>query len=153
MKAILSCRPRVRGRERFNEASALIDSLVSRVLPEHALVEINLVGERRMAELNRKYRRRRGPSEILSFSYGTHQGGSHEDTMGEIYLCWPGITRSAERRRVKSEEYMLRLIAHGLCHLKGYCHDDETEERKMEEVEKRLLHGLLKDGVIDRLFE
>ena len=143
MKAILSCRPRVRGRERFNETSALIDSLVSRVLPKHALVEINLVGERRMAELNRKY----------SFSYDSHPGGGNEDTMGEIYLCWPRIARSAERRRVKSEEYMIRLIAHGLCHLKGCRHDDETEERKMEEVEKRLLHGLLKDGVVDRLFE
>lgn len=153
MKAILSCRPRVRGRERFNETSALIDSLVFKVLPKHALVEINLVGGRRMAELNRRYRGRRGPSEILSFSYGSDPGSGHENTVGEIYLCWPRLARSAEKRRVEDEEYMLRLVAHGLCHLKGYRHDDEMEERKMEEVEKRLLRGLLKDGVIDRLFE
>lgn len=141
------------GRERFNETSALIDSLVFRVLPKHALVEINLVGERRMAELNRRYRGRRGPSEILSFSYASDPDGGQENTVGEIYLCWPRLARGAERRRVEEEDYMVRLIAHGLCHLKGYRHDDEMEEGKMEEVEKGLLRGLLKNGVIDRLFE
>ncbi len=153
MKAILSCKPRVSGRERFNETSALIDSLVSKVLPKHALVEINLVGERRMAELNRRYRGRRGPSEILSFSYGIGPNIGGEDIVGEIYLCWPRLAHGAVRRRVEEEHYMLRLIAHGLCHLKGYRHDIEMEERKMEGVEKGLLRGLLRDGVIERLFE
>jgi probable rRNA maturation factor len=141
------------GRERFRETSALIDSLVLRVLPKHAIVEINLVGERRMVELNKRYRGRRGASEILSFSYGSEPGLGQDDSIGEIYLCWPRLTRGAQRRKVDDKEYALRLIAHGLCHLKGYSHGNEAEERKMEEVEKRLLQGLLSDEVIKRLFE
>ena len=153
MKAILSCTPRASGRERFSEASAMIDSLVSKVPPKDALVEINLVGRRKMTELNRRFRGRRGPSEILSFSYGVDAVDGSDSTAGEIYLYWPRLARNAERRRVGDVDYMLRLIAHGLCHVKGHGHDDEIEERKMEEVEKGLLRGLLKDDIIDRLFE
>ena len=153
MKAILSCRPRVIGRERFREASSLIESLVLKVLPKQAIVEINLIGERRMAELNKRYRDRRGASEILSFSYGSDAGSGQDDAIGEIYLCWARLTRGAHSRGVDDKEYMLRLIAHGLCHLKGHSHGNEAEERKMEEVEKRLLQGLLDDEVLKRLFE
>jgi probable rRNA maturation factor len=143
----------VKGRERFRETSTLIDSLVLKVLPKHAIVEINLVGERKMAELNKRYRGRPGASEVLSFSYGSEPGLGQDDSIGEIYLCWPRLARGAQSRGVDDKEYMLRLVAHGLCHLEGYSHGNEAEESKMEEVEKRLLQGLLNDEVIKRLFE
>jgi probable rRNA maturation factor len=145
--------PRVRGRERFNGNSARIESLARKVSPKGAVVEINLVGVRRIAELNSRFRGRRGPSEILSFSYGSDAARGPEDPVGEIYICWARLARGAARRKVKEEDYMLRLVAHGLCHLEGYRHDDETGEREMEEVEKRLLRGFVTDSVISRLFE
>ena len=155
MKVILSCRPRVRGKAGFEKAAGLVESLASRVAPTDSLVEVNLVGERRMAELGRIYRRRKGASEILTFPYSTYPGGgtADEDALGEIFLCWTRLTAGARRRRVSSIHYMLRLLAHGLCHLKGYRHDDEENERKMEEVERKLLRGLIPKGVIARLFE
>ena len=58
----------------------------------------------------------------------------------------------ARRRRVKPAFYMLRLLAHGLCHLKGYRHDDDESESRMEEVERELLRGLIPRDAIARLF-
>lgn len=152
MKAILSCNRRVSGRERFEENAASIESLVRRVAPAGALVEINLVGEKRMARLNREFKRRRGPAEILSFAYGAEDAGGPEDPVGEIYLCWPRLMQGARRRGVRGADYLLRLIAHGLCHIKGHTHDDESSEREMEEVEKELLRGLVDGAVVARLF-
>ena len=108
-----------------------------------------------MAELNRAYRRRKGASEILTFSYDTNTDGEgkEEDAVGEIFLCWSRLVVGARGRGVSPEHYMLRLLAHGLCHLEGYRHDDEKSERRMEEVESRLLRGLMPKGVIARLFE
>jgi rRNA maturation RNase YbeY len=145
----------VKGRAEFEGISDLVESLASRVPPSDSLVEINLIGERRMAELGRIYRRRQGVSEILTFSYGTYAGGEEdgEDAVGEIFLCWTRLAAGARRRGVSPEHYMLRLLAHGLCHLKGYRHDDEKGERKMEEVESRMLLGLMPKDVIARLFE
>jgi rRNA maturation RNase YbeY len=155
VKVILSCRPRVRGKTGFERAAGLVESLASRVAPADSLVEINLVGERRMTELNRVYRRRKGAAEILTFFYSTDTGAgiAGEDVLGEIFLCWARLTAGARRRRVTPVYYMLRLLAHGLCHLKGYRHADEKGERKMEEVERKLLRGLVPEGVIARLFE
>lgn len=155
MKVTLSCRPRVKGRAEFEGMSDLVESLASRAAPSDSLVEINLVGERRMAELGRIYRRRKGASEILTFPYGTcpDGGDDDEDSVGEIFLCWARLSAGAHGRRVSPEHYMLRLLAHGLCHLKGYRHDDEKSEREMEEVESRLLRGLMPKDVIARLFE
>ena len=155
MKVILSCRPRVIGREGFEEATGLVESLASRVAPADSLVEVNLVGEKRMTELNRIYRRRRGASEILTFPYsaGPDGGNTDEDALGEMFLCWSRLAAGAKRRRVSPAHYMLRLVAHGLCHLKGYHHGDGESERKMEEVERKLLRGLIPKDVIARLFE
>jgi probable rRNA maturation factor len=145
----------VRGKAGFEEAAGLVESVASRVAPKDSLVEVNLVGERRMAELNRIYRHRRGASEILTFPYSEHPGGgtADENALGEMFLCWTRLTAGARRRRVSRTHYMLRLIAHGLCHLKGYRHGDEEGERKMEEVERKLLRGLIPKNVIARLFE
>jgi probable rRNA maturation factor len=125
------------------------------VAPADSLVEVNLVGERRMAELNRAYRRRKGASEILTFPYTAGPGGkvAGEDAAGEIFLCWARLEAGALRRRVEPAYYMLRLIAHGLCHLKGHRHDDEESESRMEEVERKLLRGLIPKEAIARLFE
>lgn len=106
-----------------------------------------------MSELNRVYRRRRGASEILTFPYDAEGGITGEDALGEIFLCWTRLEAGARRRRVKPVHYMLRLIAHGLCHLKGHRHDDERSESRMEEVERKLLRGLIPKDVISRLFE
>ncbi len=108
-----------------------------------------------MSELGRVYRRRKGASEILTFPYGTPLDGENgdEDAVGEIFLCWARLAAGARRRGVSPAHYLLRLLAHGLCHLKGYRHDDEKNERKMEEVESRLLRGLVPKDVIGRLFE
>ena len=155
MKVILSSRPRVRGRAGFERASSLVESLASRVAPADSLVEVNLVGERRMAELNRAYRRRRGASEILTFPYTAGPAGTvaGEDSVGEIFLCWARLEAGARRRHVEPVYYLLRLIAHGLCHLKGHSHDDEESESRMEEVERKLLRGLIPDEAIASLFE
>lgn len=107
-----------------------------------------------MAELGRTYRHRRGASEILTFPYsGDTGGGADEDALGEIFLCWKRLVMGAGRRHVSPEHYMLRLVAHGLCHLKGYSHDSEGAERKMEEVERKLLRDLVPREVVTRLFE
>jgi probable rRNA maturation factor len=155
VKTILSCRPRVKGRERFREASPLIEQLASRVAPENGLVEINLVGERRISELNRIYRRRAGAPEILTFTYDSEpgRGRPQEDSLGEIFLCWPRLVAGAGRRRIPAKAYMLRLLAHGLCHMKGYRHDSGKGVLTMEGVEKKLLRGILTGDVIARLFE
>ncbi len=131
-----------------------MESVASCFPPADALVEINLVGERKMAELNRVYRRRRGVSEILTFCYTDDNGSDPgvESAAGEIYLCWKRLALGARKRRVSKAAYLLRLLVHGLCHLQGYRHDDGPSEIRMEKVEKERLRLHLSEGEVARLF-
>lgn len=143
------------GKKEFELVTADIESLASLFRPKEALIEVNLVGERRMARLNRAYKNRRGAAEILTFSYLDDETGEEADDgpAGEIYICWKKLMAGAEARRVSRKAYLLRLVVHGLCHLEGYSHDSPENELKMEKAEKRRLAGHLPERVLDRLFE
>lgn len=142
------------GREEFDEAVELVKPLAFRLSPKNAAVEVNLVGERTMAELNRRYRNRKGAAEILTFPYGNEPGVDTgcESSFGEIYLCGRSIERGARKREVSSTVYMARLIIHGLLHLTGRRHDSGDRERGMEVLEKKYLHELLSEDEVERLF-
>jgi probable rRNA maturation factor len=128
--------------------------MASQLPPKKALVEISLVGERRMAELNRVYRSKRGASEILTFSYieDPEIDPGAENPVGEIYLCWQRLIGGARRRRVSQMAYLLRLFAHGLCHLQGYRHNGLRSTKRMEKLEKELLSRYLSEAELARLF-
>ncbi len=128
--------------------------VASAIAPKRALVEVSLIGSRTMAALNRSYRNRRGVAEILTFSYrdDPSAGLGSEGAIGEIVFCWPAIETGARGRGVLPAAYLLRLLVHGLLHLKGFRHDDEKNERAMERVERRLLSGYLDESVVTELF-
>lgn len=126
-------------------------ALASNVPPRDGSVEVNLVGERKMAGLNRIYRGGGGATAILTFSYG-ESSGRDEDPLGEIYICWARLSLEARKHGVSRKAFLLRLVTHGLCHLLGYSHGDEKCETAMEEVELELLRPYLSAGEMKRLF-
>jgi rRNA maturation RNase YbeY len=154
MKTILGSSPRVTGRTEFDKAADAVERLASRFPPAAATVEISLIGERRMAELNRRYKGRRGAAEILTFAYGDPDSGAGrgDDPCGEVFLCWKKLVSGAARRRVSNRDYLLRLVAHGLCHIKGYGHSDDQSYRMMEKAEKKYLAGMVSETAMARLF-
>lgn len=142
------------GRTEFNRASEDIARLASGFAPRNTIVEIILVGERKMAWLNRNYKGRKGAAEILTFSYLDEEGTlSPGGPAGEIYLCWNRLVAGAAKRRVSRHSWLLRLIVHGLCHLRGFVHGNEVESRRMEKAERRHLDGAVPVRTLDRMFE
>ena len=153
MKIIIGSSPRAAGRSDFERVGSALARVVRRWRPSRAVVEVNLVGERRMAFLNRKYRGRRGPTAILTFPYSSGAPfRCAEGPVGEIYLCWPRIVRGAGVAGVSTRAYLLRLFVHGLVHLRGYRHDSRADEARMEAVERELLRPLLSRRALGRLF-
>jgi probable rRNA maturation factor len=152
VKIIVGSSRRLRRTAEIERLSPVLRSLGGRCPPRGALVEVNWVGERSMAALNEEYRRRTGAAEILTFSYGDGPGGGGENLRGEIYVCWALLTRGARCRRVPPGAYAVRLIVHGLFHLRGFGHDTAAEEARMEAAERRFLRQTLSEQVLERLF-
>ncbi|MBN2185341.1 MAG: rRNA maturation RNase YbeY [Candidatus Krumholzibacteriota bacterium] len=155
MRAIINSHHRVTGRKEFNRCAGEIESIASSFSSAKSIIGINLIGERKMAWLNRSYKGRKGPAEILTFNYsdGDVSSSSDEEISAEIFLCWKPVLNGAKIRRVPARAYLLRLIVHGLCHLEGYRHGSEESEIEMEDAEMMHLRKILPMETVDRLFE
>jgi probable rRNA maturation factor len=93
-------------------------------------VSVYFCGDRRMRTLNRRYRRKDRPTDVLSFPAG-------EGTLlGDIVISVPYAARQARRRRERPSAELDRLLLHGYLHLLGY--DHETDQGQMAALETRL---------------
>jgi probable rRNA maturation factor len=110
-------------------------------------VTVALVGDRRMRALNRTWRGRDAPTDVLSFPAG--DGPDPVNHLGDLV-----ISRQAAARQARAEGHPLatelRVLAlHGLLHLLGY--DHERDSGRMARIERRLRRqGGLPAGLIER---
>jgi len=104
---------------------------------------VAIVGDARVRTLNRRYRRKNQPTDVLSFQ-------SDEDHhLGDVVIA-AGVARRQAKDAGHSLQTELRILAlHGLLHLLGY--DHETDAGRMSRVERRLrTKGGLREGLIER---
>jgi probable rRNA maturation factor len=105
-----------------------------------------LVSNAQIARWNRDLRRKRGPTDVLSFpadegSEKRQRNGAAPDSyLGDIAIA-PAVARQNARRfgRTFTDELRI-LILHGALHLMGY--DHETDHGEMDQLEERLRRAL-----------
>lgn len=107
-------------------------------------VSLRLVGLEEGAELNRTWRHKAGPTNVLAFP-GPPLHGSGPDPMpaeyGDLVICLPVVAREAAEQGKAPVHHLAHLVVHGTLHLLGYTHDDESHAAQMEAVETRVLAG------------
>jgi probable rRNA maturation factor len=92
-------------------------------------VSVRLVGDAAIHALNRDYRRKDRPTDVLAFAQREGPaGGVHPAVLGDVVISVDTARRQAKRGLYRE---LLHLAAHGLCHLLGYDHRDDAEEREM----------------------
>lgn len=93
-----------------------------------------LVSDRRIQELNRRYRKRSAVTDVLSFSL------RENGYLGEVVISAPTARRQARHYRHRVEEEVKLLLLHGVLHLLGY--DHETDRGQMARREHTLRRRL-----------
>jgi probable rRNA maturation factor len=92
-------------------------------------VSLRLVGDAQIHVLNRGYRRKDGPTDVLAFAQREGPAGPlHPGLLGDIVISVDTARRQARRGLYRE---LLHLASHGLCHLLGYDHRDDAEEAEM----------------------
>jgi probable rRNA maturation factor len=115
-------------------------------------VAIALVSDAHIRRLNRAYRRKDKPTDVLSFAAGVdHSPRRERPPLGDIVIA-TGVARRQARQAGHSYPQELKVLAlHGLLHLLGYDHHDPADRRRMTRVERRLrIAGGLPAGLIER---
>jgi probable rRNA maturation factor len=102
-------------------------------------VSILLCGDERITALNKRYRRRSEPTDVLSFP--EEEGRKGDPVAGDIAISLDALRRNAVQFDVPQNEEMKRLLVHGLLHLAGMNHG-EGRGGKMLVLQEKLL-GML----------
>jgi probable rRNA maturation factor len=88
--------------------------------------------------LNRDYRGKDAPTNVLSFAYE-----SEPRPRGDLVICAPVAAREAMEQGKTPEAHHAHLIVHGMLHLMGYDHETgEDDARQMEDKERAILASL-----------
>jgi probable rRNA maturation factor len=116
-------------------------------------VAVQLISDAAMARLNWTFRRKRGPTDVLSFPArpnGTgasraRRAGRRPRAAGSQYVGDIAISPETARRNARRDsrplpEELRMLVLHGMIHLAGYDHD--TDQGQMERLETTLRRRL-----------
>lgn len=98
-------------------------------------LSILICNDQRIAELNGMWRKKEGPTDVLSFPMG-------QGLLGDIVISVETAQQQANEAGHSLEVEMRVLLVHGLLHLCGYDHHTPDEDVLMAAAEARLL-GIL----------
>lgn len=90
-------------------------------------VSLAFVGDKRIKDLNRIYRKKDKVTDVLSFN-------GEGDFLGEIIINPLQIKRQAKEYKRSVKEELIFILVHGLLHLIGY--NDETEKERLGMIKK-----------------
>ena len=89
------------------------------ILGKEYSLSIAFISAPKSREVNKKYRKRDKPTNVLSFPFSKSEG--------EILLCASVIKKEAKLFKKTYEEFLLFLVIHGMLHLKGMLHSSRME--------------------------
>lgn len=110
-----------------------------------AELSIMLADDARIADLNRTYRGKDGPTNVLSFP-AAEMPGVDTPLLGDVALAHETIVREAEAQRKRFADHLLHLTVHGVLHLLGHDHENDADAEDMEALERRILEDF---GIAD----
>jgi probable rRNA maturation factor len=123
-------------------AARVLRVAAQRWVREH--LSIALVSDREMRDLNRRWRRKDRPTDVLSFPLG------ERGLLGDVVISIDTARRHARAGGWPLAAELRRLLAHGILHCRGFDHEDARDARRMAAEERRMLgeEGLVRENSV-----
>ncbi|WP_211227318.1 rRNA maturation RNase YbeY [Ferrimonas kyonanensis] len=145
MELILDLQPAVDGFELPTEAQFQRWAEAALQQREIAELSIRLVSSDESQELNRDYRGKDKPTNVLSFPFEAPPM-IPTDLIGDLVICAEVVEKEAKEQQKTSSDHWAHMVVHGCLHLIGYDHIEDEEAEQMEALERQILAGL---GIAD----
>lgn len=115
--------------------------------PDDAEVTLLFVSEGEMSSYNQRFLDREGPTDVLAFPVEDLLPGVVPEVdpqgpplmLGDVVVAPAYVRRQAGEYGVSYEDEMALMVTHGILHLLGYDHIDDTDAERMESRERELL--------------
>ncbi len=143
--------------DRGRWAALAAATLRAEELGDHVEISVRFVDEATIAELNRRFLDREGPTDVLSFPIEDVVGTAPRPAgalgppvlLGDVVICPEVAWRNAPDHAGSYDDEIALLLVHGILHLLGMDHELEAEAEAMEAREQELLaalHAAPRDG-------
>lgn len=106
-----------------------------------AQLSVRLVDTDEMTALNKTYRGKDGPTNVLSFPADLPED-INVPLLGDIVICAPIVRQEAKQQNKALDAHWAHMTVHGTLHLLGYDHIEDAEATRMEALETTILSTL-----------
>ena len=102
---------------------------------------IRFVDEKESADLNKQYRHKQGPTNILSFPFESPVE-IELNLLGDLVICSSVVEKQAVEQNKDELAHWAHMVVHGTLHLLGYDHLTDVDADVMEKKEIKILSQL-----------
>lgn len=113
-----------------------------KLFKRHGQIDLVLVGDKKIQAMNKEYRKKDKPTDVISFAYleVTHYELEPGDIIvGDIFISVDTAKRQAVEHGHDLKKELAILFVHGLLHCMGFDHNTDEEEEEMEGWAKKIL--------------
>ncbi|MDE1332419.1 rRNA maturation RNase YbeY [Vibrio aestuarianus] len=103
-----------------------------------AEVTIRVVDIQESQQLNREYRGKDKPTNVLSFPFEAPPG-MEIDLLGDLVICRQVVEQEAQEQNKPLMAHWAHMVVHGSLHLLGYDHIEDDEAEEMESLETEIM--------------
>lgn len=106
-----------------------------------AEVSVRVVDEDEIRTLNRLYRDKDQPTNVLAFPAGDIAGLPVEAprSLGDVVVCASVVATEAKAQARPLEDHWAHMLVHGTLHLLGFDHENDRDAAEMEALEAKIL--------------
>lgn len=106
---------------------------------------IRVVDEAEIQDLNKRYRDKDQPTNVLSFPSDLPIE-IDESILGDVVICTSVVTNEAAAQNKTFENHLTHMAIHGTLHLLGFDHIEESDANEMEALEIKILEKIKIDN-------
>jgi probable rRNA maturation factor len=115
----------------------------------NAELSVLIVDDPQIAELNKQYLHRSGPTNVIAFPMHTDIFPNiNPELLGDVVISVETAAKEGKSIGIGMEERFIQLLVHGILHIIGYDHEkSEAQAEKMVEKENEILKSITSDRV------
>ncbi len=117
----------------FDELKSLAEKILTERGSEKTL-SVAFLSPEEITTFNERYREKNEPTDVLSFQ-------ADPPLLGEVLICPRVVETRADRKDLSFQKELRRVLIHGILHLFGYDHENDTEKKEMRKLEEEYLSG------------
>ena len=120
----------------------VLNSELTPIISPSDQISILLTTDEQMGRLNKCYRGKNKPTNVLSFASGLKKVKDIPVFLGDIALGYSIALEESIKADIPFIDHIQHLLIHGCLHILGFDHENDIEAKKMEKIEITILKNL-----------